>query len=146
MASRNDLAGIEEQILECERKRIVALVSDDMDLLASLLADDLVHVHATSMVHGKQDVLHHAGKFLRFVDVQRGPLLVRPLAADVAIMTGPMTNTLKRRDAEELVPVEAYVTQVWVRREGSWLLASFHAVRIQDQPSGAQTVPAMPRN
>ena len=123
---------LEQELLQRERERRDALVSDDMDRLASLLADDLIHVHTTGVVHGKRELLGHAGDFLRFLNVERGPLSVRRLGPDAAVMTGMMTNTVRRRDRDERVTVRAFVTQVWVRNGGEWRIANFHAVRLSD--------------
>lgn len=116
-------------VIAREDERRAALVADDMVRLAAILADDLVHVHATGIVHAKVDVLHHAGAFLRFLAVERGPLLVRRLAPAVAVMTGALVNTVRRRDVDERVTVQAFCTQLWVRRDRDWQLVSFHAVR-----------------
>ena len=123
---------LERTLLEREGERRDALVADDMDRLAALLEDDLVHVHTTGIVQGKAELLRHAGGFLRFLSVERGPLLIRALGPDAAMMTGSMTNTVRRRDRDERVTVQAYVTQVWARRDGVWRIASFHATRTTD--------------
>ena len=123
---------LEQVLITRERERRDALVGDDMERFAQLLADDIVHVHTTGIVHSKPEVLRHAGEFLRFLDIQRGPLEIRRLCADAAVMTGPMTNTVKRRGHDERVTVQAFVTQVWVRRDGHWQIASFHAVRLPE--------------
>ncbi|WP_162806795.1 nuclear transport factor 2 family protein [Sphingosinicella terrae] len=122
--------GLEAELIGLEASRRDALVNDDMNRLGELVSEDLVHVHATGMVHGKADLLDHAGRFLQFLDVRRGPLLVRPLGADAAVMTGPMTNVVRRRGQDEEVEVKAFVTQVWARRDGRWQIVSFHAVRL----------------
>ena len=124
---------LEEELIRAEGVRRRALVEDDMELLATVLADDLVHVHTTGNVHGKRQLLEHAGAFLRFLDVERRDLAVRPLGSDAAVMTGPMVNTVKRRDREETVTVHAFVTQVWVRERDRWVVKSFHATR-QEPP------------
>ena len=118
-------------LIALEAARRDALVGDDMVRLAELVADDVVHVHTTGIVHGKAELLDHAGRFLQFVEVKRGPLRVRPLGADAAVMTGPMTNIVRRRGHDEQVEVNAFVTQVWARRDGRWQIVSFHAVRVQ---------------
>lgn len=125
---------LQTQLIECEAKRRKALVEDDMASLATLLADDLVHAHTTGIVHGKAELLGHAGGTLEFLDVSRGALNIRPLGEDHAVMTGPMTNTVRRRGVDETVVVQAFVTQVWARRNGAWQIVSFHAVRLP-QPS-----------
>lgn len=118
------------EILAAEDRRGAALVASDMAALAQLMEDDLVHVHTTGMVHTKAQLLHHAGEFLRFYAVQRGPLTIRAMGPDAAIMTGPMTNTVGKRGTDEKIEVHAFVTQVWVRREGQWRTRSFHATRM----------------
>jgi hypothetical protein len=124
---------VQSELLQRERERRDALVGDDMARLGSLLSDDLVHVHTTGIVQGKAELLGHAGGFLRFLEVERGPLEIRSLGPDAAVMTGPMTNTVKRRDQDEVVTVQAYVTQVWVRAEVGWQIASFQATRLPAQ-------------
>ena len=126
-------AAIVGAVREREAARCAALVEDDMDALAELMTDDLVHVHTTGVVHDKAKLLNHAGTFLQFLDVGRGDLTVRPVAPDVAVMTGPMTNRVRRRGVDEEVIVHAFVTQVWVRQGDAWRIASFHAVRLPDQ-------------
>lgn len=120
---------IRQQLIERERARRDALVHDDMAALAELVTDDIVHVHTTGNVHDKAQLLDHAGAFLRFYEVERGPLSIRVLTPDVAVMTGAMVNRVGRRDQDEQIIVNAFVTQVWVRRGGVWRIASFHAVR-----------------
>lgn len=115
-----------------EAERRDALVTDDMSRFADLIADDIVHVHTTGNVQDKVALLGHAGGFLKFLDIQRGPLTIRRLSRDVAVMTGAMTNIVKRRDHDERVTVNAFVTQVWVRRALGWQIASFHAVRLPE--------------
>lgn len=115
-----------------ETERRAALVASDMTRLADVIADDIIHVHTTGQVHDKAALIDHAGSVLEFLAVDRGPLLIRPLGDDAAIMTGTMTNTVRRRGTDERVTVRAFVTQVWARREGRWQVASFHAVRLPD--------------
>lgn len=120
---------IEEAVLKQEARRCAALVADDIATLAELMADDLVHVHSTGIVHGKQQLLEHAGRFLRFYGVRRGDLLVRVPAETVAIVTGPMTNLVGRRDTDEKIEVNSFVTQIWALENGAWRAVSFQAVK-----------------
>jgi uncharacterized protein (TIGR02246 family) len=123
---------LEADLLERERQRRDALVANDMERFADLIEDDVVHVHTTGVVNDKAALLKHAGAFLEFLDIQRGPLTIRRLGPDAAIMTGSMTNFARRRGVDERVEVKAFVTQVWRRRDGIWRIASFHAVRAPD--------------
>ncbi len=121
------------ELTQRERARRDALVNDDMAALADLLSDDLVHVHTTGNVQSKAELLGHAGGFLRFLEVERGPLTIRRLSDEAAVMTGTMTNTVKRRDVDERVTVRAFVTQIWVRQGGTWRTVSFHATRLPEE-------------
>jgi uncharacterized protein (TIGR02246 family) len=123
---------LERTLLARERARRDALVADDAAAFADLIADDVVHVHTTGIVQDKAALLGHTGSFLRFYEIERGPLKIRRLAPDVAVMTGEMTNLVGRRGTEEKVQVKAFVTQVWARRDGQWRIASFHAVRLPE--------------
>lgn len=132
MIGADTQANLEEMLTARERERRDALVGDDMERLADLVTDDLVHVHTTGIVQGKAELLGHAGQFLRFIEVERGPLTIRAVGENAAVMTGTMTNTVKRRDLDERVTVRAFVTQLWVRRDGAWRIASFQATRLPD--------------
>ena len=134
-AGRIDDDALAEHLIGLERSRREALVADDMAQFAPLVAEDVVHVHTTGIVHDKPALLRHVGEFLRFLSVERGPLMIRRLGPDTAVMTGPMTNTVRRRDGGAPVVVEAFVTQVWACRDGVWQIASFHATRLPAGPA-----------
>lgn len=128
---------LRETLLARERARCDALVAGDRAALAELLADDLIHIHTTGQVHGKAQLLDHATGFLEFVDVVRGPLEIRVLGPDAAVMVGPMTNTVRPRGSDERHKVRAFVTQVWVRAPAGWQISCFHAVRSPEASPGA---------
>ena len=125
---------VEQELLAAERARRDALVADDMRAFALLIADDVTHVHTTGIVHGKAELIGHAGGFLRFIEIDRRDLQVRMIDEDHAVMTGGMTNTVARRGHDEHVEVNAFVTQVWKRRAGRWQIINFHATRLTPPP------------
>lgn len=125
---------VESEVLAAERSRRDALVADDMDAFALLIADDVTHVHTTGIVQGKPALLGHAGGFLRFIDIERHNLKVRVIDENHAIMTGGMTNTVARRGHDERVEVQAFVTQVWQRSDGRWQIVNFQATRLPPPP------------
>ncbi|MBW8302031.1 MAG: nuclear transport factor 2 family protein [Hydrogenophaga sp.] len=118
------------EVLAAEDRRRAALVASDMEALADLMEDDLIHVHTTGIVQTKAQLLHHAGEFLQFYAVERGPLTVREVGPDAVIVTGSMTNTVGKRGTEEKIEVHSFVTQVWVKRAGQWRTKSFQATRL----------------
>lgn len=127
---------VEGEVLAAERSRRDALVADDMDALSLLISDDVTHVHTTGIVQDKAALLNHAGGFLRFINIERHDLKVRAVDENLAIMTGGMTNTVARRGHDERVEVQAFVTQVWERREGRWQVINFHATRLPPPTEG----------
>ncbi len=125
---------VQQEVLAAERARRDALVGDDMAAFALLIADDVTHVHTTGIVQDKAALLGHAGGFLRFINIERHDLKVRVIEEDHAVMTGGMTNTVARRGHDERVEVQAFVTQVWERRDGRWQIVNFQATRLSPPP------------
>ena len=123
---------LEAVLVARERERRDALVADDRTAFADIVADDVVHVHTTGIVQGKAELLAHTGSFLKFYEIERGPLAIRSLGPEAAVMTGEMTNLVGKRGTEEKIRIRAFVTQVWARREGRWQIVSFHAVRLPE--------------
>jgi hypothetical protein len=127
---------IVSELLALEQRRRDALVADDMATFAALLADDLVHVHTTGLIHDKAALLVHAGQTLQFIDVERSNLVVRLLGPHVAVMTGGLKNTVSRRGQDEKIEVEGFATQVWAKRDDVWRIVSFQATRTPPTAAG----------
>lgn len=115
-----------------ERDRSNALVRADKEQLSALFADDLIHVHTTGIVHDKAQLIDYAISVVQFIEVERSDLLVRSLGSDAAVMTGRLTNRMKRRDQDQIVVANSFVTQIWVREREAWRLARFHGTRLPD--------------
>ena len=120
---------IVEEITRRESERMRALVKADWEALAELLAEDLVHIHATGLIDNKRDYLVGARTKLDYLKVERKSLKVRSLG-EVAIGTGVLDQTLRIKGPDTLVELQTATTQVWVRQEGRWRQASFQATRI----------------
>ena len=123
---------IEQQLLEREQARRRALVEEDHALAAEIFADDLVYVHTTGLVQGKAEYLEYARSAVRYLAIERGDLQVRLYGEDLALMTGPQSNTLCKRGGEQSIRAQGFATQVWVRGRQGWQIASFHATRCAD--------------
>lgn len=121
MAERDDL-------LAAEQSRLEHLVASNYAKLAELLTDDLIHVHASGSVDGKTSFLATIEAQLEFMEMDRGDLEVR-IYGDVAVVTGPLKQTVRIKATDEIVVVEIFTTQVWRRQSGSWLMSNFHATR-----------------
>jgi uncharacterized protein (TIGR02246 family) len=113
-----DVAGV----LAAERERCRAIGARDPAALGAVLADDLHYGHSVGFTEGKSDYIRTSvGGTPR--TVSRGALDVRPLGDDVALVVGDYTIVVEP-DEPGGAPhrVAATGLQVWVRREGRWLL------------------------
>jgi len=132
-------AAVRAQILAVEERRQRALVDGDLEMLADLMDDALVHVHAPGVTHTKAQLLEHTGTRRAYLEITRGDLDVRVVGDDVAVVTGPLTNRLRTQDGGERT-LSGVVTQVLHRDgAGSWRFVSF-----QMTPYGEQAWPALP--
>ena len=124
-----------DNVLQLEAERQRALVEEDYARLETLFADELLYVHTTGLVQDKAQYLDYARQAVRYLAVDRGELTVRLFGDDLALMSGPQCNLLQRREGGEPVRAEGFATQVWVRNEAGWQIASFHGTRTPGQAS-----------
>jgi ketosteroid isomerase-like protein len=125
----NSYEAVIKDVLAAEEARRTALIQDDHQALEQLLADDLVYVHTSGLIHTKAQYVDYARTVVTYLNVERGDLQVR-VHGDTAIMTGTQVNTMKKRSEDNTVRGEGFVTQVWVRGSGGWRIASFHGSRL----------------
>lgn len=110
-----------------EEARLAALEIHDVEAVGRLMADDLVHIHATGRVQSKPEFIEDLKTLPR--RTKRLSLRVR-LYGDVAVLTGDIVNTLTRAgsSAPETIPMR--ITQVARKDDaGCWKFSSFHACR-----------------
>ncbi|MFZ5960827.1 nuclear transport factor 2 family protein [Pseudomonas knackmussii] len=123
------MSDIRDQLLALEQERQRALVEEDHARLDPLFADDLLYVHTTGLVQDKAQYLEYARNAVRYLAVERGELQVRLFGDGLALMSGPQCNLLQKRGGGEPVRAEGFATQLWVKEEGGWRIASFHGTR-----------------
>jgi len=116
----------EMEVRQLEARRQTALVALDMEALADMFAEDIVHVHTNGMVHDKAAILSHIRSRAQFVAVERRNLVVR-VYGDTALLTGDLINSLRIAGEEEPRIMKAFATQVVRREDGVWRFVSFHA-------------------
>jgi len=124
----NDAATVTE-IERLEERRCRVLVARDYAVLADLVADDLVHIHATGMVDDKASYLAGVEQRLDFLKVERKDLTVRRYG-DVAVATGSLHQTILVRATKQEHEMKIVTTQVWVLQDGNWRLSSFQATNL----------------
>jgi Domain of unknown function (DUF4440) len=115
-------------LIELERLRCEALIRRDAAALDALWPQDLMHIHSTGTVMGKDQLMRYVLETLQFLELTRSDLKVQ-VYGDAALMTGRQIARMRRLDKPEPVNAESWVTQLWVRRAGGWVQSHFHSVR-----------------
>lgn len=115
-----------EELIALEARRADAIGASDLAALASVLADDYLHVLAPGRVVGKAQYVEMIRVSPRWPE--RGPLTVR-LHGAAAILTGDLTNNIGAADAAQRI-IPAFCTQVAVRQgDGAWRFVSYILTR-----------------
>src|SRR5688572_14311849 len=112
-----------DALQELEQERCCLITEGRTEALALLLADTLVHVHATGVVHDKAMYLANVARNPRLTE--REDLQIR-VFGDVAIMMGRQIN---RAPDQGQTPTKMMAIQVWARRNGRWQQEAFQATR-----------------
>jgi ketosteroid isomerase-like protein len=120
---------IQQEILRLESERCRALVQRDLQTLAALMDDALVHVHATGKVDDKEQYLEMVAKHIDFLSVERSDMRVR-VFGDTAIASGRLEQAIVLRESGEERLMKAYATQVWLRGEDGWRQCAFQATNL----------------
>jgi hypothetical protein len=120
------------RLIELERQRADALIRRDAAVLDALWPADLMHIHSTGTVMGKDELMRYVLETLQFQQLERSELTVH-VYGDAALMTGRQHARMQRADKPEPVNAESWVTQFWVRRSGGWVQSHFHSVRAAER-------------
>jgi len=107
------------RLLAFERRRQQAMIAADLPALESMLADDLVHVHSTGMVHGKSQLLEHLRQMGGFIAIERPEPQIR-LEGDIAILTGETCNTVRSLETGDVMVRNGFSTLVLRRTATGW--------------------------
>jgi Domain of unknown function (DUF4440) len=109
---------VEREILELERRRCEALGGDDLETLRALTSPDYLHVHANGLIEDRDAYFDRLGGAV-YRRTDRGVLQVR-LRGPVAVVTGTLVTTIRRRSEDPLLRITGFATQVWAQEHGSW--------------------------
>lgn len=123
------------EVLETEEARQHALIAKDLAALEWLLADDLVHVHSSGMVHGKAQFIAHLDRMGGFRSIVRGPLDIR-VEGDLAIVTGTTINGVRSIQTGEDITLEGFATQIMRRGKRGWQIVLSQLTPFRDGPQG----------
>lgn len=119
------------EVLKAEDERCRIMTIGDIDALEKLLDDDLTYGHLTGEFQRKEPYLEHLREGIRersgeATELTRADLEVHVLG-DVAWMTGKLYN--HRNGA---ISPSRRALQVWVKKNGSWLLSAHQTVAVQE--------------
>jgi ketosteroid isomerase-like protein len=117
------------KIIALDEERRAAMIAEDFAVLDALLADDLVHIHAAGDADTKQQYFKLIAEFCAFVAIERGPMNVR-FYGDTAVVTGPMTHTVRIKPTGAVRTMKAFGTQVWAPHGDSWRQVLYQATEI----------------
>jgi hypothetical protein len=116
--------------LALENERRAALIARDVAKLDALLSSHLIHVHASGARDDKAAFLDKvASGTLTFTRIDRESGYIWQ-QGNVAIITGVMNTTLRRRETGDESGNRTWFTQVWVGTAARAQLVSYHATRV----------------
>lgn len=114
-----------DEIARLEEQRCTALTSGDVAALSALVSDDLVHIHGSGHIDGKEAYLRGVENKYTFHRIERGALNIRSYG-DLAVVVGPLSQTVSVIGVDKRNEISAIVTQTWVRRDGGWKQNTCH--------------------
>jgi hypothetical protein len=120
---------LREEVLQLERQRADAMVREDIDALASLLAEDLSYTHSDGRRDTKESLLNLvAGPTLRYLGVDYSNQEAID-CGDAVVVRGTARIRLQRESGER-PDFHVLFLDVWVRRDGRWQTVGWQATRI----------------
>lgn len=122
----NDL---EKTISALEQARGTALVQEDWEALSSLMASELIHIHANGAVEDREAYLEGVRTRLAFKSFERESLKVGG-SGNHAIATGVLKQTVIDRASRAEFDIRVITTQVWIKEGDTWRQTSFHATHL----------------
>ncbi|HET7294915.1 MAG TPA: nuclear transport factor 2 family protein [Vicinamibacteria bacterium] len=114
-----------------EREWFKVYETHDLAPLEGLMADDFVATLADGAVRGKREhIAAYRADFEAIERVENSDMRVRVHTADLAVVTGLYTATLRDRSAADAVSRYRY-TDTWLRRGGRWQCVATHESRLE---------------
>jgi len=125
----------ERRLYQADDERCRAMLANDLDALARVLADDVIYTHSSAVVDTKEQYLQSLREgSTRYLAARRESAQVR-LYGPMAIMHGHVIMQIeshgKKKDLNNLFQ------SVWAERDGQWLLVSWASTVI---PPAAKTL------
>ena len=125
--AKGDVAAQVERAVQAVQ---TAFNKGDGDGVRQLLTEDHVTLLTYAHFSNAKDQLKVLGDF-KFSEYKTDDLTVKPLTGDVAQVT--YRATIKGSYAGKVVPSPVHVGEVWVKRDGKWLQASYQETPVESK-------------
>lgn len=127
----NQQADAERRLFEADDERCRAMLANDLEALAGVIADDVVYTHSSAVVDNKEQYLDalREGR-TRYLALRRQSAHVR-LYGQVAVMHGHVIMRIEVQGRQK--DLDNLFQSVWTERDGRWLLASWASTVIPPQ-------------
>jgi ketosteroid isomerase-like protein len=124
VATGSDASG---DVLAAQHMVADAITHQDYDKLDKLLGEDLLYCHASARVDTKASFLKalRAGE-LKYLKVESDDARAR-VSGDLGIINGHFLVQTEAPDGKPRTPDHSWVTMVYAKRDGRWLLISYQA-------------------
>lgn len=136
MTSTNDLHEAAAAILQMERDIMDAIKNKNAATLAPMLSDDFVYRTHFGAEANKTEFLQSIASFPVEILSIRGEELKVNVYGETAVLTGVQRAEARAPEGEPEESAVAF-TDVFVRREGRWLMALAYGVELPSGPDGA---------
>ena len=129
MAETDSEEGVRRAILEIERETMAAIERKDGEALGRVLAEDFVYRTPTGEDVPKEAFLKNIASIPFEILSVRGENLKVGVYGETVVLTGVQVATVRTEEGKEEVGRGAF-TDVFVKRDGRWLMALAYDVEL----------------
>lgn len=117
-----------DEATRAEDARYAAMLSNDFAALHTMIANDLVYIHSSSLVDNKQTYIESLRiGAVKYLSIRRSDIIARTFGC-VAVLTGNGNFDVAVNDKEMMVELRFHA--VWVKRDDKMQFISWQATRL----------------
>jgi ketosteroid isomerase-like protein len=126
-----DIQAASTAVEAAEARRIAATLAGDFDTVSSLIGDDLHYVHSSAVFEDKPTYLQRLREgFYRYRGLTVKSRSLRVMG-DVVLINGDIHIEVEVQGSPK--DVMSRYLQVWAKRDGRWLMVSWHSTPMPKQ-------------